>query len=833
MSGQSARADRMIWRHRVLAGMGSGVSSAALGLSLLAGSPAFGVEFSNGQITSGPAGDAAAAPQPGLPNPHAPAGPPDPAVAGKDGADAAAKSDVSAEEPVQPEDAALQDELDDPTAGEEPAAPQAGLPAAQAPEHASPEQQATEPQATEPQSPERQADAGSTPRQPRHGVPVPQGGELFPTSPIIERQKAFWIHAFTGMTSRQGVLHDGRIIGPTYETVEFDEDVKPREQNASVRRRIQDLSARLYALADKIELGQPLDEEQQRLRDTLPKYETPETIRERVHYIRFQRGLADRFRNGLARSGAILDEVRRLMTEHGVPADLAYLPHVESSFNNATLSRAGAAGIWQFTRGTGRIFLTVQGEVDERLDPVIAARAAAIFLKQNYERLGTWPLAITAYNHGPQSLEKIVAKTGTVDLGKLIEDYNGPLFHFASKNFYSEFLAAREVATHFKDYFGDVELARPRSFTRVELPFYLEFGQAARSLGVSTADLAQLNPSLRPTVLVGAKLIPKGFRLRVPPQFGGQRFLAVIPDSARAKEQKVLSEVRVARGDTLFSIGRRNNIPWTAIAAANNLGPRSRLQIGQRLILPRPGQPVPMSPAIAAAQTGRAPQPAAQAPAQPVAQQSASAAPGRADAAVKTISLDGMPMQGTAVSAAPSTAPAAATGPAAGTSGTASPSNEPSSPAVVASSLALHDVDAARHEGVVRSVFGETIGHYADWAQIPALEIRERNGMGPSGTLRPGRRIVIPLHVASADSFNAQRLAYHRAREQAFFASYTVRDKVEVRLAHGQSIWSVAQEYNVPMWLLYRENPDLLNRPVQLGMRVIVPRVEETAATPR
>ncbi len=831
----------MIWRHRVLAGVGSGVGSAALGLSLLAGSPAFGVEFSNGQITAGPAGDTAAVPQSGLPNPLVPAGPPDPASVGaKEGAEsgAAPKGDVSAEEPAQPEDAALQDELDDPTAGEEPAAPQAVLPEGQSPEHALPAQQA----------PERQADAGSGPRQPKHGVPVPQGGELFPTSPVIERQKVFWIHAFTTMNSRQGLLHDGRIIGPTYETIEFDEDMRPREQNAVVRRRIQDLSARLSALADQIEQGRPLDEELQRLRDTLPKYETPELIRERVHYIRFQRGLADRFRNGLARSGAILDEVRRLMTEHGVPADLAYLPHVESSFNNATLSRAGAAGIWQFTRGTGRIFLTVQGEVDERLDPVIAARAAAIFLKQNYERLGTWPLAITAYNHGPQSLEKIVAKTGTVDLGQLIENYNGALFHFASKNFYSEFLAAREVATHFKDYFGDVELARPMTYTRVELPFYLEFGQAARSLGVSTADLAQLNPSLRPTVLVGAKLIPKGFRLRVPPQFGGQRFLAAIPDSARAKEQKVLSEVRVARGDTLFSIGRRNNIPWTAIAAANNLGPRSRLQIGQRLVLPRPGQPVPMSAAIAAAQTGHAPQPAAQTPTQAVTQNGAFTAPGRAgtDAPAETISLDGMPMPMTGASAvqpAAETSASASTLPApqpavtqsagAGLSLIASPGNEPSSPIVAASSLALHDLDPARHEGVVRSVFGETIGHYADWAQVPAMEIRERNGMGPNGTLRPGRRIVIPLHVASADTFNAQRLAYHRAREQSFFASYTVRDKIEVRLAHGQSIWSVAQEYGVPMWLLYRENPALLDRPVQRGMRVIVPRVEETAGNPR
>jgi membrane-bound lytic murein transglycosylase D len=807
----------MLRRHKRKAGIGGAVLAVTLlAVALLAGAPVFAGDVPAAQTAQSAAAAASPNPEPpaapatALPNPELPAAlPPEesardevpvsaPASAALRPPDAA-PGEVAPDEPAQPEDAALQDELDDTIVEEEPA------PA------------------------EPQAEAAAGPRIPKHGVPVPQGGELFPSSAVIERQKAFWIRAFTAMDSRQGFLHDGRGIEPIYETVQFEEEQKPRQQNTFVKHRIHELGVRLNALAERLEAAQPLDEELERLRALLPRDETPEQMRERAGRVRFQRGLSDRFRNGLVRSGAILAEVQRIMVEHGVPGDLAYLPHVESSFNNATLSRAGAAGIWQFTRGTGRIFLTVQGEVDERLDPVIAARAAAIFLKQNHERLGTWPLAITAYNHGPQSLERIVARTGTIDLGTLIETYNGPLFKFASKNFYSEFLAARQVATHFKDYFGDVDLARPQVYARVQLPFFLEFDQAARAAGVPKAELALLNPSLRPTVLSGTKYIPKGFRLRVPPQSGGQRFLAAVPDSARASEQRISSEVRVARGDTLFSIGRRNNIPWPAIAAANNLGPRSRLFVGQRLLLPRPGQPVPTL-ALAAAQVAPVAAPAAASPAAspaggPSAAPSASMpvafAPGSEGA--RTLSLAGGAPADALQAAAPRAMPALAL----------EPSGEPSSPLVSAASLALHDVNLARQEGRVRSAYGETVGHYATWAQISAPEIRERNGMGTGGILHPGRQVVIPLHAVSPETFNGLRLAYHRAREQTFFSAYAVRDKFEVRLARGQSVWSVAQENNVPMWLLYRENPVLLERPVQAGMRVVVPRVEGAAANGR
>ena len=90
----------------------------------------------------------------------------------------------------------------------------------------------------------------------------------------------------------------------------------------------------------------------------------------------------------------------------GLPTELAALPHVESSFNTYAYSKVGAAGMWQFMRGTGRRFLRIDAAVDERLDPYRSTEAAASFLEQNYIVLGSWPLALTAYNHGAGGMKR-------------------------------------------------------------------------------------------------------------------------------------------------------------------------------------------------------------------------------------------------------------------------------------------------------------------------------------------------------------------------------------------------------------------------------------------
>jgi membrane-bound lytic murein transglycosylase D len=201
------------------------------------------------------------------------------------------------------------------------------------------------------------------------------------------------------------------------------------------------------------------------------------------HRVRCQIGQRDRFRAGLVRSGAYIDQMRAIFSAHGLPADLAFLPHVESSFNTNAYSKFGAAGMWQFTRSTGKRFMTVDYVLDERRDPIVAAQAAARLLKENHDRLGSWPLAITAYNHGAAGMQRAKAAHG--DYPAIFTSYKGRTFKFASRNFYSEFLAARRVASDYRRYFGDLALAAPKPSRSVSLDGYAALTDLCRHFNVS------------------------------------------------------------------------------------------------------------------------------------------------------------------------------------------------------------------------------------------------------------------------------------------------------------------------------------------------------------
>ena len=84
------------------------------------------------------------------------------------------------------------------------------------------------------------------------------------------------------------------------------------------------------------------------------------------------------------------------------PLELKYLPIIESALNPSAVSRAGAAGLWQFMLATGRRYgLQVNSLVDERRDPIKATWAAARYLRELYDIYHDWNLVIAAYNCGP------------------------------------------------------------------------------------------------------------------------------------------------------------------------------------------------------------------------------------------------------------------------------------------------------------------------------------------------------------------------------------------------------------------------------------------------
>ncbi|RYF02785.1 MAG: lytic transglycosylase domain-containing protein [Deltaproteobacteria bacterium] len=162
--------------------------------------------------------------------------------------------------------------------------------------------------------------------------------------------------------------------------------------------------------------------------------------------LRSQQGVADEFRRGLRRSAPQLRQIEGVLRRAGVPEEVAALPLVESMYNSRAQSAVGAVGIWQLMPKVAKeLGLRVQRGHDERRDNLRATRAAAKLLRRNFRLLHSWPLAITAYNHGAYGVQKATQDCGSDDLAYLIDHYKKTSWGFSSKNFYAEFLAAQAL----------------------------------------------------------------------------------------------------------------------------------------------------------------------------------------------------------------------------------------------------------------------------------------------------------------------------------------------------------------------------------------------------
>jgi membrane-bound lytic murein transglycosylase D len=230
--------------------------------------------------------------------------------------------------------------------------------------------------------------------------------------------------------------------------------------------------------------------------------------------VRSQRGVKEQFISGLRISGRYMSQMRNIFRDEGLPAELAYLPLVESSFNVRARSSAGAVGMWQFMPETGKKFLLVSDAVDERRDPLVSTRAAARLLKQNHQLLGNWPLAVTAYNHGTEGIFRAIDTVGTRDLVEIIRRYQSPTFGFASKNFYAEFLAAVSIAQNSGSYFPFLRPHAPLHLREIEIKRPLPIHSLLKPTAVAHGVFLEWNPAISPT----ASIIPAGYRLKVPPE---------------------------------------------------------------------------------------------------------------------------------------------------------------------------------------------------------------------------------------------------------------------------------------------------------------------------
>jgi membrane-bound lytic murein transglycosylase D len=397
----------------------------------------------------------------------------------------------------------------------------------------------------------------------------------------------FWTRVYTEVDTSSGFLHDPVNLDVVYETLRFTPSPSSRERRRATARAIERYSAILKKLASDDRSA--LSTEEARVLALWPAGTSHSELRAAADRIRFQLGQADRFKAGLERSGRWKTYIEEVFVEKGVPRELANLPHVESSFDPTAYSKVGAAGLWQFTRSTGLRYMQIDHIVDERRDPFLSTHAAAQLLSDNYSVIQSWPLAITAYNHGLAGMRRATEQQKTTDIGVIVRNYKSRIFGFASRNFYAAFLAAVDVDTNYERYFGPLDVDAPEDLAVIVTPDYVDASTIAKALNVPAGELARLNPALMETVWAGDKLVPRGFELRVPARAGIDPvvLLASMPNEFRFAAQRPDLQHRVRSGETLSVIAQRYRVSVASLIRANGLNDRGFIRAGQVLNLPQ------------------------------------------------------------------------------------------------------------------------------------------------------------------------------------------------------------------------------------------------------
>lgn len=392
----------------------------------------------------------------------------------------------------------------------------------------------------------------------------------------LETDVAFWRDIYTKYGSDQVVLHHPQYLGIVYEVVDLTDiendprltDIEKehlREKRVDERREaIADTLRKLAANPKAVDLT---DEELsiKRLFRGIDEYDAYRKAADE-YGVRAQTGQRDKFIAGLKYSGRYLGEIEDIYRQYGLPMELTRLIFVESMFNTKAKSSAGASGIWQFMPGTGRLFLKMNSIVDERNDPIAATHASARLLRQNYDALGSWPLAVNAYNTGRGRMSQAATRLGTNDIARIIRGFHHSAYGFASRNFFLEYLAAMEIVEHAERYFGPISYDEPMRYEEVRSSYHISLPDVARVAGIPIETVEELNPGFTPGVMSGRTLVPQGVAIRVP-EGSGEAFLLA---AARAPKSRAGSMKHVVQGgETLSSIAEMYGVSADDIRRAN------------------------------------------------------------------------------------------------------------------------------------------------------------------------------------------------------------------------------------------------------------------------
>ncbi|HVT34615.1 MAG TPA: LysM peptidoglycan-binding domain-containing protein [Nevskiaceae bacterium] len=425
----------------------------------------------------------------------------------------------------------------------------------------------------------------------------PWDESAFPHYPLLRPAVSFWTDVFGDYSELQSVIHSENDPSKVFKVLDFRADAERLDDFALARKRANEENrAKDYAnllLKQVHELRHTPEKMNAEQRYVYNLYDDQKAddlrFKKAIGTLRAQRGLKERTEKALDTASGYLPQMESIFKKHDLPTQLTRLPLVESSFNVEAYSKVGAAGLWQFMPSSARIYMRLDEVVDDRRDPWTSTEGAAGHLADDYAELHSWPLALTAYNHGRAGIARGLAQTHGTDLTDLIERYRNKNFGFASKNFYAEFLAASAVERRFRESQANAKARQVLAFDTVETKHYVPYETLRKLCGADDEVFRKLNPAYRPEVIEGKLYVPPGHIIRVPAGTAKTFEVAYekLGSNERFDEQKVYYILhKVGRGDSLGRIARKYGVAQRAILDANGLKDGKRLKVGTVLRVP-------------------------------------------------------------------------------------------------------------------------------------------------------------------------------------------------------------------------------------------------------
>ncbi len=377
--------------------------------------------------------------------------------------------------------------------------------------------------------------------------------DVFKVPDSLYHRVGFWFDIYTKYSSKYEVLHHVDYPWIVFEVLDLREFYegkghkwtkyhRARKHVSREKKRIRRL---LYKLSRRRSFKNLTGDllRYKELVEQIPGKKLSWKFRNASQNLRSQLGQKDFYKKGLANSSRYLSQMEQIFAKYDLPIELTRLPLVESSFNEKAVSKVGASGIWQFMPSIGSKFMKVGSRIDERNSPLKATNAAAKLLLENFRLLKSWPLALTAYNHGPGGVKRAARKARSRDLSIMIKRYSSRTFGFASKNFYTEFLAALHAERYQQEIFGDIERKDLLLAEVIRLKAPLKAKTVARITGLTLEELKLYNQDLKERYLRKNLTLPRGYSLHLPA--GRQTRISLYFDEIGAAKEIKRSRPRI------------------------------------------------------------------------------------------------------------------------------------------------------------------------------------------------------------------------------------------------------------------------------------------------